>query len=128
MATSTDNPNEPTGVPALPSKRAKSADDAVAPAAVTDDAAASNDIAIEQVKLDTPETDAAIDDIVAKEADEVLAAQDAGIAAAAAQTAEPQPEKYGHPIFWFIILVLVIVAALTTYVLMNPGLELPFSA
>lgn len=89
-----------------------------------------DDVTIKPVNLDTPESDAAIDDIVAHEADEVLAAQDAGIEAAQARadSATVEPEKHGHPIFWFMILFLVVIAVIAFVVLTNPGLELPFSA
>lgn len=93
---------------------------------------ASDDIAVPPVNIDTPESDAAIDDIIAQEADQVLAAEDAGIRAArqnAEAGYEPPKKPHGHPIFWFLILLIVIIAFLTFYVLTSPGLELqsPFS-
>lgn len=78
---------------------------------------------VDEVSLDTPESDAAIDDIVAQEADQVLAAEDAGILANQDIDSEPASRK-GHPIFWFIILLLVIIAAITAFILTSPGLEL----
>lgn len=131
MATNTDNNNQPTGAPALPSDPAATPAAADLATASVETAHASGDgVAVEPAQLDTPESDAAIDDIVAKEADEVLAAQDAGIAAAQdqaeGQTAEP--EKHGHPVFWFIIVLLVVLIGVAVYVLTSPGLELPFSA
>ncbi|CAN5184766.1 hypothetical protein BH09PAT3_BH09PAT3_1590 [soil metagenome] len=87
------------------------------------------DIVVEPLAIDTPQSDAAIDDIVAQEADQVLAAQDAGIEAAQAE-AEPYtevPPKHGHPIFWFMIVLLVVIAITAAYVLTSPGLSVPFA-
>lgn len=86
-----------------------------------------NDIVVPTTDLDTPESNAAIDDIVAQEADQVLAAEDAGIRAAqqdAVSEYQPPKEPHGHPIFWFLIVLLVIIAGLTFYVMTRPGLEL----
>lgn len=79
---------------------------------------------LQSPNLDTPQSDAAIDDIVAQEADEVLAAEDAGIAAAELNTQEVEssPQKHGHPIFWFFVLLLVIIAVLTSLVFVRPDL------
>lgn len=97
----------------------------------TPEAASPGEIEIGSVNIDTPESDAAIDDIVAEEADKVLAAEDAGLRAAERQAqahvVEP-PAKNGHPIFWFLIFILVTLAFLTLYVMTSPGLELPFLA
>lgn len=128
MARKTDNPSEPIGPPELPSDAMAGSTDAQQndPAAGL---AGSADIIIPEGDLDTPESDAAIDEIVTEEADQILAAQDNGIDAEQADT-EPDnnQEKHGHPIFWFIILLLVVLAAIFAYVLMNPDLDLPFSA
>lgn len=99
---------------------------------VEEDAVA-DDVAVAPIELDTPESDAAIDDIIAQEADQVLAAEDAGIRAArndAEESYEPAAESHGHPFFWFLIVLIVVIAFLTFYVLTSPGLELqlPFSA
>ncbi len=127
MATNTNDTSEPTGAPTLPTKQAEVLVQSTAPTGPA--VSSSDDVGIQPVNLDTPESDAAIDDIVAKEADEVLAAQDASVAAAESEVESQatEPEKHGHPIFWFIIVLLVVVIAITAYVLMNPGLELPFS-
>lgn len=88
-----------------------------------------DDVKVPNVEIDTPQTDEAIADIVAQEADEVLAAQDAGIERAietADNTDTVPAQKHGHPIFWFVILLLVIVAAAAAFVLTRPGLKLPF--
>ena len=55
--------------------------------------------------LDTPDTDAAIDDIVAQEADAVLAAEDAGLAAQQLPDHDIDDEdtENSHPVFWFFI-------------------------
>lgn len=129
MATDTDI-TTPAGPPPLPTKAAKpQPDQSPTPATKVVDAKP-GEIAIEPINLDTPESDAAIADIVAQEADQVLAAEDAGISAAQqdADTAPPEAEKHGHPIFWFVVVLLVILAAIAAYVLMNPDLDLPFSA
>lgn len=88
----------------------------------------SDEIQIPTDNLDTPQSDEAIKDIVAQEADEVLAAQDAGIEREldAVNTAETPPAKHGHPIFWFIITLLVILIGAAAYVVTSPGLTLPF--
>ena len=87
-------------------------------------------LAVKPLNIDTPQSDAAIDDIVAQEADEVLAAEDAGLAAEvdATEAAEAEPQKKGHPFFWFIILLLVMLAVIAAVLVTNPNLELPFSA
>lgn len=91
---------------------------------------AGDDVPVGPLALDTPQTDAAIDDIVAQEADQVLAAEDAGIRLAndeaEANAAEPV-ERHGHPVFWFVVALLVVLALIFAYVLMQPGLNLPFS-
>lgn len=131
MATNTDSNNQPTGAPALPSEPslALAEQASLVTTSVETLHAPGGDVVVKPAQLDTPESDAAIDDIVAKEADEALAAQDAGIAAAQdqaeGQTAEP--EKRGHPVFWFIIVLLVVLIGVAAYVLTSPGLELPFS-
>lgn len=83
---------------------------------------------LEPAELDTEQSDAAIDDIVAQEADQVLAAEDAGILAAqaSAEDATQPPQKHGHPIFWFGILLLVAIAVIAAVMLTSPGLNLPF--
>lgn len=90
---------------------------------VTEPSAETDDVVVTPIAIDTPESDEAIADIVAEEADTVLAAEDAGIEAT--QTAvEPnatEPRKHGHPVLWFIIAVLVMVAGLTAYLLLNPS-------
>jgi hypothetical protein len=70
--------------------------------------------------LDDAKSDAAIDDIVAQEGDEVLAAEDAGLASAEAASPElvdAAATKKHHPIFWFIILLLVILAVVSAVAL-----------
>lgn len=128
MVRKTDNTTNPIGPPELPSKAAP----AGAAAQEQDDVVSSksaDSIVIPKASLDTPESDAAIDAIVAEEADQILAAQDAGIEAAQADAAPTEDEeKHGHPVFWFIITLLVAVAAIFAYLLMNPDLNLPFSA
>lgn len=103
--------------------------EALAGPSSTEDSAQVGDLEIKPLNIDTAQTDAAIDDIVAQEADEVLAAQDAGIQVANDE-AEPaqQPVKHGHPLFWFVVLLLVIVAGLFAYTLTHPDLTLPFGA
>ncbi len=86
------------------------------------------EITVDPAQLDTPQSDEAIDDIVAQEADEVLAAEDAGLAQAQSEAAKLEPQKHGHPIFWFIILVLVILVIIAGVALVNPNIRLPFSA
>jgi hypothetical protein len=90
----------------------------------------SDDVQVDPLAIDTPQTDAAIDDIVAQEADQVLAAEDAGIKlandAAEADVSE-LAEPHGHPVFWFIVVLLVVLALVFAYVLLQPGLSLPFS-
>lgn len=128
MVRKTDNPTDPVGPPELPSK-----------AALTDtvtqeqhdlvNSKNSDGIIIPKASLDTPESDAAIDAIVAEEADQILAAQDAGIEAVQADSGPTDDEvKHGHPVFWFMIVLIVAVAAIFAYLLMNPDLDLPFSA
>jgi len=96
---------------------------------ITDSQETLNDVPLERVSLDTPESDAAIDDIVAHEADQVLAAEDAGVRLAQLEGDESEPPtRSGHPIFWFIILLLVVVAIVSAYVVTTPGLELPFAS
>ena len=88
-----------------------------------------DDVKVPEVELDTPQTSEAIDDIVAQEADEVLAAQDAGIEREleASEATDIQPAKHsGHPVFWLIIALLVAIAAAAAYILTSPGLSLPF--
>lgn len=94
--------------------------------AVTTETAPPADITIEPVALDTPDSDAAIDDIVAQEADEVLAAEDAGLAAQSQDDAIDEPQKHGHPIFWFIVFMLVILVVIAGVMLVNPNIDLPF--
>lgn len=79
--------------------------------------------------LDTPQTDAAIKDIVAQEADIVLAAEDAGIAQAyevVEEQPEPEESSSGHPIFWFFVTLLVVVIAVLTILLFFPNVSVPF--
>lgn len=88
-----------------------------------------DDVKVDNIELDTPQTDEAISDIVAQEADEVLAAQDAGLERAieTADDTTPPPTKAGHPFFWFFIALLAAIAAAAAYVLTRPGLTLPFA-
>jgi len=81
------------------------------------------------LNIDTPQTDAAIQDIVTQEADEVLAAQDAGIEAAVADadTVPEEPAPRGHPVFWFIMFVLVVLIILGGIMLTSPGLSPSFA-
>ena len=127
--------DETPGAPPVPGVRPHKSDTkvvdkpvAVAPTPVKEPEV--DDVKVTDMHLDTPQTDEAIDDIVAQEADTVLAAQDAGIeqAVLAADSVESEPTQKsgGHPIFWFFIVLLVIVAAATAYVLTSPGLDLPF--
>lgn len=91
--------------------------------------ASADDVVVEPLDIDNPQTDKAIDDIVAQEADQVLAAEDAGLQSAREQAdaaAADDSEPHGHPIFWFFVALLVIIAAVAAYILMQPGLELPF--
>lgn len=119
----TTNTDQPSTAPPLPGKSRPAAQDTSEPITAT-----SPDVAVPPAKLDTPQTDAAIDDIVAHEADEVLAVQDASTEAAAEAVAdEPKPKRHGHPVFWFIIFALALFAVLAAVILTNPGLELPFS-
>jgi hypothetical protein len=88
-----------------------------------------DDVVVPPLTIDTTQSDEAIDDIVAKEADQVLAAQDAGITLAndeAEQSAPDEPEQTGHPVFWFIVALLAIISVLGMILLTSPGLELPF--
>ena len=85
--------------------------------------------AVDDPTIDSPETDAAIDDIVAQEGDHALAAEDAGVAQAyqlVEDEADGTEKKRGHPVFWTIIFILVLIALLAAHVLTTPGLELPF--
>ena len=89
----------------------------------------SEDPIIQQISdspLDTPQSDAAIADIVAQDADELLAAEDNATAELAEDSATDEPVEHGHPIFWTIIALLVILALFFMYVLLTPGLSLPF--
>lgn len=132
------------GAPTLPGKTAKKVEPVTEPAIepappvvelelsqpVTD-TPVTDDVVVKPLQIDTPKTDQAIDDIVAQEADQVLAAQDAGLQLAAAEaeaTAPKEPTKHGHPIFWFIVVLLIIIAAFTAYVLVSPDAKLPFGA
>lgn len=92
-----------------------------------DESQPKDDITIEPLAIDTPQTDAAIDDIVAQEADQVLAAQDAGVEVAQAEAEPPkEPSKKGHPVLWFLVFFMVLLIMLTVLVLTSPGLSLPF--
>jgi hypothetical protein len=86
-------------------------------------------VVIPPLDIDTPQSDAAIDDIVAAEADTVLAAHDASIEAAEAdaEPLEDESQHTRHPIFWFMITLVAVLAMLIFYVLLQPGLQLPFS-
>jgi hypothetical protein len=88
----------------------------------------SNEEAAPTPDLDTPQSDAAIADIVAQEADQVLAAEDAGILAAqdTADNIPEEPANHGHPIFWFGVLLLVAIAVIAAIMLTSPGLAVPF--
>lgn len=125
---------EISGPPVLPNVKAKEVATVVEtkePAPAPEPAAAIEaGIEIPPISIDTPDSDAAIADIVAQEADQALAAEDAGIRAAEAASEEVvvDDQKHGHPIFWFIILLLVVVAVFAVFVLTNPDFELPFSA
>lgn len=125
MVRKTDNPIDPTGPPELPTETVGAGGTVTGGDVSTQ---LGDDVAVTPAQLDTPESDAAVDAIVAEEADQVLAAQDAGIAAEQ-DSAEPvEEEKHGHPVFWFIIVFFVVLAMIFAYVLMNPDLNLPFSA
>jgi hypothetical protein len=129
MVRKTDNPTDPIGPPELPLDEAtvanagQSQDNGIA------NSTGSDDVAIPNSGLDTPESDAAIDAIVADEADQILAAQDAGVETAQ-EDAMPNDdqEKHGHPVFWFVVVLLVVLAVIAAYVLMNPDINVPFSA
>lgn len=91
--------------------------------AVTPDAT----ITVQPLAIDTPDSDAAIEDIVAQEADEVLAAQDAGVLAASQSSQPDEPERLqGHPFFWFFIILLVILIAVASLIVTSPGLSPSF--
>jgi hypothetical protein len=125
MVRKTDNPTDPIGPPELPSKAAPKTNNTAVGISET---GATDDIVIAPASIDTPESDAAIDAIVAQEADQILAAQDTDIAAAANAEPTDSDEKHGHPVFWFVITFLVVLALIFAYVLTNPDLDLPFSA
>lgn len=82
-------------------------------------------VQVPPLAIDDPRSDAAIDDIVAQEADEVLAAEDAKTADEAEQAvpAEPVSRPHGHPIFWFVIAFLAILALVGGFLLLQPGLS-----
>lgn len=93
------------------------------------DKSAPQDLEIAPLSIDTPQTDSAIDSIVAQEADQVLAAEDAGIKLANVEAEAKVPEevvKKGHPIFWWFVTLLAIIALAAAYVLMAPNHDLPF--
>lgn len=83
-------------------------------------------IIVRPINIDTSTSDAAIDDIVAQEADQVLAAEDAGLTERQlfAQT-QAKKRRRGHPVFWFLILLLVILAVISAVALTNPNVQLP---
>jgi hypothetical protein len=82
--------------------------------------------------LDDSTSDAAIDDIVAQEGDEVLAAEDAGLAHAAQSSPEVEteatpsktPGRKHHTFFWFLVILLVIVAAISATLLVDPNISM----
>jgi hypothetical protein len=96
----------------------------------TEDPGSSSDELAAPLDGDTAQGNAAIEDIVTQEADEVLAAQDAGIQAAnfdaeRREVAEVQPK--GHPLTWFVVFVLVVLIAIAAVVVMSPGLTPSFN-
>ena len=82
---------------------------------------------VEQVKsappLDTSQSDAAIDDIVAQDADNLLAAEDANLAAQIEDLNDDPERPRGHPIFWFVVAFFAILALFGGYLLLSPGLS-----
>lgn len=88
----------------------------------------SEDVSLQD--FDTPQTDDAIKDIVAQEADIVLAAEDAGIAQAYEHAEDyevaEEDAKSSHPVFWFFVTLLVIIIAVLSVLLFFPNVSLPF--
>lgn len=79
--------------------------------------------------IDDAVSDAAIDDIVAQESDDTLATEDAeqAEAEAAAQPVEKVSKIHHHPVFWTVIFLICLVAALAAYLLITGGSNLPGS-
>ena len=119
-----EKPDEPTPLtsapPAVEERTSETVEDSLP-----------TEITIKPLDIDTPQSDDAIADIVAQEADAVLAAEDANIAddAESLQAVESdQSARHGHPIFWFIVFILAVLCIAVGIMLMNPNLSLPFSA
>jgi len=134
------DPNAKLGAPALPPKTVvqpkapvvaepKAAAPQPAPEPVPAPEPAGDDVQVPPLNIDSPASDAAIADIVAQEADQVLAAEDAGVAAAKidADAAVAQvPKRHKHPLFWFFVTLLAVVAVIIVVLLVNPNLTPSF--
>lgn len=71
-------------------------------------------------QLDDAVSDAAVDDIVARESDTVLAAEDAALKSQ--NVHEPKPKKiHHHPIFWTLVTFVAIVAITLALLLVSGG-------
>lgn len=84
-----------------------------------------DDVTVTPLTLDSKESDEAIQDIIAKEADETLAAQDAGIQVANDEVANAvldEPKSKGHPVIWFVVFVTCLVIVLLAFLLLSPDL------
>ncbi|HSX37057.1 MAG TPA: hypothetical protein VLG13_02995 [Patescibacteria group bacterium] len=76
-------------------------------------------------ELDDATSDAAIDEIVAKESDTVLATEDASAQAASEEVSEAPKKLHHHPLFWSFVAIVAILAIVAAYILANGGNQLP---
>lgn len=78
-------------------------------------------------EFDDPKTAAAIDDIVAHESDVVLNSVDQQHSETIEASEPAKTTKHGHPLFWFLVLIICLIAAAMALFLIDPSIHNPLT-